>query len=343
MRTTLAGAPSAFEGGLLPLGSGTWAWIQPDGGWGEANAGLVVGDGASAVIDTLWDQRRCREMLGAMAAPTVGAPVELAINTHADGDHWWGNAELPAAARIVTSAEARTAMDEEETPRGMARLRRLTGLTGRLPGRGGEMGRYVRGMLEPFDFRHVDLRLPDDVFHGSATEHVGGRELGLRMLGPAHTVGDLVVHVPDAGVLFAADLLFVGVTPVMWAGPVDSWIEALDAILAMDADTIVPGHGPVGGPDEVRAMRDYWTWLDQAVAAQHRMGHRALEATIAVLRDPDAASWRRWLVPERTLISVTVMQRQLAGEGPLPRTTAVRAALFDQVASVRRALGDGGG
>lgn len=341
MRTTLSGTGASFEGGLLPLGSDTWAWVQPDGGWGEANAGLVVGAGASTVIDTPWDQRLARGMLGAMAAATADAPVELAINTHSDGDHWWGNAELPADARIVTSREAREAMDEEETPKGMARLRRLAGLSGRLPGRAGGMGRYVRGMLEPFDFKGVTLRPPTETYDGRSTEVVGGRTLQLRTLGPAHTAGDLVVHVPDAGVVFAADLVFVDVTPVMWAGPVDRWIAALDAIMALDSGTIVPGHGPVCGPEEVRALRDYWAHLAVAVAAHHRMGHSATEATLAILRDPDFGAYRDWLVPERTVISVAVMLRQLADADPLPPTPMMRAALFDQVAHVAHVLGEG--
>lgn len=341
MRTTLSGAASSFEGGLRSLGSDTWAWIQPDGGWGESNAGLVVGAGASAVIDTPWDQRLSRAMLAEMAGPTAAAPVALAVNTHADGDHWWGNAELPEDIRIVTSRQARKAMDEEESPKEMARLRRLARTSARMPGRAGEVGRYARSMLGPFDFKGVTLRHPTETFEDHATEHVGGRALQLRTLGSAHTTGDLVVHVPDAGVVFAADLVFVGVTPVMWAGPVANWVAALDAILALDADTIVPGHGPVCGPAEVRALRDYWGHLAEAVVAQGRFGRTATEATIAILKDPEFGLYRDWLLPERTVISVTVMQRYLAGKGRVPRTPAMRAALFDQVAHIRRVLAKG--
>lgn len=341
MRTTLSGAAPSFDGGLRPLGSGTWAWIQPDGGWGESNAGLVVGDGASAVIDTLWDQSLTRAMLAEMAAFTADAPVRLAINTHADGDHWWGNAELPEDATIVTSREAEQGMQEEESPKELARLRRVARTSGRLPGRAGEVGRYVRGMLGPFDFKGVTLRHPDGTFDDRTTQQVGGRELVLQTLGPAHTTGDLIVHVPDAGVVFAADLVFVGVTPVMWAGPVSRWIEALDTILALDAGTIVPGHGPVCGPDEVRALRDYWVHLSEAVAARQRFGRSATQTTIEILQDPDFGAYRRWLLPERTVISVTVMQRHLAGKGRVPRSAAMRAALFDQVAHIARVLEKG--
>lgn len=338
MRTTLSGAASSFEGGLRPLGQDTWAWIQPDGGWGESNAGLVVGRGSSAVIDTPWDQALSRAMLAEMAGPTADAPVRLAVNTHADGDHWWGNAELPEEATIITSREARAGMDDEESPKEMARLRRLARTSGRMPGRAGEMGRYVRGMLGPFDFKGVTLRHPTETYEGRTTEQVGGRALELRTLGPAHTTGDLIVHVPDAGVVFAADLVFVGVTPVMWAGPVANWIAALDAVLALDAGTVVPGHGPVCGPDEVRALRDYWTHLSEAVVAQNRFGHSATEATIAILQDPEFGAYRDWLLPERTVISVTVMLRHLNGKGRVPRTAAMRAAMFDQVAHIRRVL-----
>ncbi|MEV4421520.1 MBL fold metallo-hydrolase [Patulibacter sp. NPDC049589] len=340
MSTSLSGAAAAFDGGLRPLGSGVFAWIQPDGGWGESNAGLVVGDGASAVIDTPWDQRLARGMLGAMAEHTDGAPVRLAVNTHSDGDHWWGNAELPESTTIVTSKESLAAMKEEAPPKELARLRRLAGISGKVPGRSGEMGRYVRSMLGPFDFKGVQLRLPEETYEGRSTEHVGGRALELRTVGPAHTLGDLVVHVPDAGVVFAADILFVGVTPVMWAGPVSNWIAALDLLLELDADTIVPGHGPVCGPDGVRAMRDYWTWLEEAVLMQHRFGHSARQATLEIVRSDGFGAYRDWLLPERMVISVTAMLRHMAGKGRVPHTAAMRAALFDQVSIVKRTLAE---
>ncbi len=246
MSVTLHGKPARFDGGLREVGDGCWAWLQPDGGWGEVNAGLVVGDGASAVVDTLWDQPRARQMLAAMEPHTRQAPIALAVNTHSDGDHWWGNAELPAKAEIVTSRASLETMREETPPAGMARLRSLARMVRRAPGGAGAMGRYVSAMLKPFDFEHVELRFPERVFAGQRSETVGGRELRLVEVGPAHTPGDLIVHVPDAGVVFAADILFVGVTPVMWAGPLANWLRALDLLLELDADIFVPGHGPVG-------------------------------------------------------------------------------------------------
>jgi glyoxylase-like metal-dependent hydrolase (beta-lactamase superfamily II) len=83
------------------------------------------------------------------------------------------------------------------------------------------VGRFVGEALGPFSFREVRLRRPDRTFRGELALEVGGREVRLIEVGPAHTPGDLIVHVPDARVVFAGDILFIGVTPVMWAGPVE--------------------------------------------------------------------------------------------------------------------------
>jgi hypothetical protein len=68
---SLHGAPARYAGGLADLGRGVWAWLQPNGGLGESNAGLVVGTGESLLIDTLWDLPLTRRMLEAMAEPTA--------------------------------------------------------------------------------------------------------------------------------------------------------------------------------------------------------------------------------------------------------------------------------
>src|SRR4051795_12303000 len=92
---TLTGAPARFPGGLREVAPRTWAWLPPNGGLGEANAGLIVGDGGSLLVDTLWDERLTRRMLTAMQPQLADAPLRRAFITHPDGDHWWGNAALP--------------------------------------------------------------------------------------------------------------------------------------------------------------------------------------------------------------------------------------------------------
>ena len=336
MRLTLQGAEPRFEHGLREVAPGCFAWLQPNGAWGEANAGLVVGEGASLLVDTLWDQLLAREMLAAMEPHTSSAPIELVVNTHSDGDHWWGNAEAPASAQILTSQASLDTMREEAPPSALDRMRKLTSLTrhvpGVVPGGIGPMGAYVNAMLAPFDFGEVTTRLPDRDFSGRAAERVGGREVELIEVGPAHTPGDLLVFVPDARMVFAADILFLQSTPVLWLGPLENWLAALDLLLGLEADVYVPGHGPVGGRAEIELLRDYWWWLDTGVRDAFERGLSAPEAARELIADSGFAAYSGWECPERMMISVTTLHRSLEGKGPIPATPQGRAGVFREVA-----------
>ena len=343
MRLTVHGEAENFAGGAHEIASDTWAWLQPNGAWGESNAGLICGNDSSALIDTLWDRPLTRRMLNAFAPRFEGAPLRYVVNTHSDGDHWWGNGELPDAVEIVTSAASFSVMQQEAPPSAMARQRKLARLNARLPewvpGGLGQMGRYTSGMLSPFDFDRIGrTRLPDRSFEGRETLDVGGRRLDLIEVGPAHTQGDLIAHLPDVGVVFAADILFVDVTPVMWSGPVANWLRALELLLSLDAEIYVPGHGPPAGRADAQRLHDYLRWLQQGVADQHSGGASSLEAVIALTRDPEFDRWRDWISPERIVITATAEHRALSGRGAIPATVPSRVRLFSQVAEAQRRL-----
>ena len=91
-----------YAQGLYDLQNGVYAWLVPNGSWGESNAGLIIGEGQSLLIDTLWDVKYTRIMLDAMQSLTSNAPITTVVNTHADGDHFFGN-QLVAEADIITS------------------------------------------------------------------------------------------------------------------------------------------------------------------------------------------------------------------------------------------------
>lgn len=336
--TTLHGAEAKYEMGLQDLGGGLYAWLQPNGVWGESNAGLVVGDGESLLVDTLWDVRLTRRMLDAMAPLTAAAPITTLVNTHSDPDHWWGN-ELVASARIVTSRTSAEIMAGERTSE-MTRFATLGAAmraAGRLPLRQtdalGTIGEYVRKVLAPFDFSGITLTRPTETFSGSYALEVGGVAVELLEVGPAHTPGDLVVHVPARKTLFAGDILFIGTTPVMWAGPVAGWIAALDRVLALDPDTIVPGHGPLTDADAVRRLRDYWTWLDGAARERFGAGMAAAAAARDIARSPEFSQteFAGWECPERIAINVHALFCEYRGE-ILARTPRVTVELFSRAA-----------
>ena len=88
---------------LTEVADGCLAYLQGDGGWGWSNAGLVIGDGVSLLVDTLFDLKLTQRMLDAMGDHTRPAPIGTVVNTHANGDHCYGN-QLVVDAQIVSSA-----------------------------------------------------------------------------------------------------------------------------------------------------------------------------------------------------------------------------------------------
>jgi glyoxylase-like metal-dependent hydrolase (beta-lactamase superfamily II) len=298
------------------------AWLQPNGSWGESNSVLIVGDGASALVDTLWDVGLTARMLGAVRPLVERAPLATVINTHSDGDHWWGN-QLVAGAEIVATEAAAQVMSGQ-SPDEMCRFGGL-GAALRLAGRVpvsypkredvATIGRFVGEVLRPFDFGEVLPTPPSRTFRGELALEVGGREVRLIEVGPAHTPGDLVVYVPDARTVIAGDILFIGVTPVMWSGPVERWLAALERLIDSGAETFVPGHGPVCGIAEIERLGDYWRWLESA--ARRRLAAGASPAVVArelVLGEEIAArGFANWLDPERAVINVRTIDAHRRG------------------------------
>ena len=310
-RTPL-GESALFGGGLVEVGDRAWAWLQPNGGLGESNAGLIVGDGSSLLVDTLWDARLTRLLLTATGEVTAaaGAPLAQLLNTHGDGDHWYGNGLLAEAVEIVASERAVEQM-RDEPPSMLTRLAPIgpvAGLAGRLPLLPGR--RSMRGLarfgtaLDSYEFGGLEPRLPGRSFSGSIDLDVGGRRVEVIEVGPAHTAGDVIAWLADARVLFAGDIVFNEVTPIMWAGPVRNWIDALERIERLGPEVVVGGHEPPCGVDRVQELRDYWIWLrDEIVASGDDSPHDLAERLVRS-KEYASAPWGTWRNPERTLVNV---------------------------------------
>ena len=248
------------------VADGCHAYLQGDGGWGWSNAGLIVGDGTSLLVDTLFDLRTTQRMLDSMTEHTRSAPIDTVVNTHANGDHCYGN-ELVGGAEIVASSA--TAAEMAEVPPSM-----LAALN-QAPG---DVGDLFRSFFGEFEFDGIELRPPDRTFDGRLGLDVGGRAVELIEVGPAHTAGDTIAIVPDAGVVYTGDILFIGGTPIVWAGPLSNWIAACDLMLGMDVDTVVPGHGPVTDKAGVTAVRDYLAFVETEAKQRHDAGIDAFDA-----------------------------------------------------------------
>ncbi len=262
--------------GLHELGDGCFAYLQPDGGWGWSNAGLIVGEGASLLVDTLFDLDLTAAMLDAMAPVMGRAPIDTVVNTHANGDHCYGNGEV-VRRRPDVEIVASTATAHEMTEVPPAMLAALN----QAPG---EVGDLFRSFFGEFHFDGVELVAPTTTFDRRLDIEVGGRLVELIEVGPAHTSGDTIVHVPDSRTVYTGDILFVGGTPIVWAGPLSNWVAACDLMLGLDVDTVVPGHGPLTDTAGIVAVRDYLGFVDAEATARQAAGLDAFEAARDIAR-----------------------------------------------------------
>jgi cyclase len=287
--------------GLQEVGDGLYAYLQPDGGWGLSNAGLVVDGESTLLIDTLFDLTLTERMLADMrrAAPAA-AHIDTLVNTHANGDHCYGN-QLVGDALIVASEH--TAVEMAELPPAA-----MAALVAQAPNMG-ELGAFFLHCFGAFDFNGIEPVLPKRTFSGELTLRVGSREVRLIEVGPAHTRGDTLALLPADRVLFSGDILFNEAHPIAWAGPVSNWIAACERILAMDVDVIVPGHGPVAEKASVAELKAYFEYLYAQAGACHAEGMTPLEAARAIALE----RWADWGDGERLVVNLATIFRELDG------------------------------
>jgi glyoxylase-like metal-dependent hydrolase (beta-lactamase superfamily II) len=306
--TTLGIRP--YERGLNDLGGGHWAWLQPDGSWGWSNAGLIVDGDESLLVDTLFDLKLTGEMLDAMRASVPAArDIGRLVNTHSNGDHCNGN-ELVAGAEIIASAACAEEM-AHESPENMVAMKRQAAELG-------DLGEFFLHCFGAFDFEGITQTPPTRTFEGELGLSVGDKRVELVQVGPAHTRGDVLVHVPGAsgtgGVVYTGDILFIEGHPIMWAGPVGNWIAACERILAMDAEQVVPGHGPVTDARGVTAVRDYLVYIRDEARKRYDAGLDATEAAF----DISLADYDGWGDAERIAVNVATLYREFAGDASAP-------------------------
>jgi cyclase len=293
---------SNYSLGLHEVGEGCFAYLQPDGGWGYSNAGLVVGDGASLLVDTLFDLKLTAAMLNSMKQATETAPISTVVNTHANGDHCYGN-QLVEGANIVASSA--TAREMTEVPPSM-----LAALN-KAPG---EVGDLFRSFFGDFEFDGIDLSLPTQTFDKRLDLNVGGREVQLIEVGPAHTAGDTIAYVPSTGSVFTGDILFIGGAPIVWAGPLQNWIAACDLIIGLEATVVVPGHGPLTDNVGVREVRDYLSYVLNEATERQAQGMDAFDAAREICKNmmgDTSKSFAGWKEFGRISVNVDTVYRTL--------------------------------
>jgi cyclase len=145
--------------------------------------------------------------------------------------------------------------------------------------------------------------------------------------GPAHTTGDAVAWVPERSVLFAGDLLFNGGTPFVLMGSVAGSLAALEKLRSFPARTLVPGHGPVSGPEVIEPIAEYLRFVQDTARQAKAAGLSPLEAA----RQTDLGRFAEWHDRERIVGNLHRAYAELDGAAP-GAPIDLRAALGDMIA-----------
>ena len=254
----------------LEVSDGIFAWVQHDGTWWINNAGFLVADSGVVAVDACSTEARTRALLAGIRAVTT-QPVRTLVNTHHHGDHTFGN-YLFEPATIV----------------GHERVR--DGIRGWGPPRSAPFWTDV-------DWGEIRLSPPMLTFTEGVDVWSGDLRCEIRHLGMrAHTDNDSIVWVAERRVLFAGDLAFNGGTPFALMGSVSGWIEVLETVLRpLGARTLVPGHGPVCGPEVIDDVLAYLRFVQDLAREAKAAGLTPLDAA----RQADLGGFKDLLDAER--------------------------------------------
>ena len=286
---------------LDEVSAGIYAYIQPDGSWFLNNTGFLVGRKGVISIDTTATERRTRKYLEAVSNVT-SQPVRTLINTHHHGDHTHGNCLLPLATII---GHPRCREEILKTP---------------FPPPAGLWTNVEWGDLRP--------EPPFVTFDDHLTVWVDDLRVELHAVPtPAHTTNDIVAWIPQRSVLFTGDLLFVGGTPFVPMGSVSGSLRALDWLRSFNAQTLVPGHGPVSGASALDSVEDYLHFVQDAA----RRGKMAGLTPLEMARQIDLGRFAELSDAERIVGNLYRAYAELDGAEPgAPIDTS--SALRDMVA-----------
>lgn len=285
---------------LRQIARDVYACLQPDRGLGWSNSGLV-NRGGGLVVDTFWDLPHTRRLIDEYSR-VCPQPARRVVNTHNNGDHCWGN-QLFQGAEIIGHRLCAEGMRKEAEP---ATLQMLKGAAA---GDDPAMAWFARALAE-WDFTGIELTPPTTLVDERLVLDLDGVEVRLVYVGPAHTAGDVIVHLPAERVVFSGDVLFRLCTPIGWEGTYDRWIGALDEIVALAPEVVVPGHGPLCGVEGPKEMKAYLQYVRAEAKRFFDAGLASLEAAKRI----DLAPYAGWTEPERLVFNVERAFREFRGE-----------------------------
>jgi glyoxylase-like metal-dependent hydrolase (beta-lactamase superfamily II) len=257
---------------IKQLDDGIFAALHREGGWAVANAGIVDLGDISLVYDTFVTVQAATDLKTA-AEKLTGKPTRFVVNSHYHNDHIWGNQVFESQAQIISSDDTllliKTEGKEEYDSYKEGSLPRLRELRSEFLKTDNESRRselstwisYYQGLVETFPI--LSVQYPNLTFNNRMEIHGADLEIELISFKGSHTGCDTILHIPSKRILFMSDLLFVNCHPYLADGDPDKLLSTLDEIESFQPKKLIPGHGPVGGIEDLRLMKEYIHHCDQ--------------------------------------------------------------------------------
>jgi cyclase len=258
---------------LEALADGVYAAIHIDGGAAISNAGIVDLGDRTVVYDTFMSPWAAEDLRLAAEALT-GRPIDAVLNSHWHYDHIWGNQVFGADTDIISTEETRRmfiatrghgAFDEfmAAAEANLDATRAQYGTT-EDEGQRRQLALWIDYHQGVADTKPVlQIRPPNVTFVERLALYGTDRLAELIPFAGGHTESDAVLFLPQEGIAFMGDLLFIGHHPYLGGGDPERVLRILDAVSDLSPDVLVPGHGPVGTADSLSQMGQYVRTLDR--------------------------------------------------------------------------------
>ena len=257
---------------LQQLAEGVYAAIHMEGGGAIGNAGIVDLGDRTLIYDTFIAPQPAVDLRRAAEALT-GRPIDAVISSHWHNDHIWGNQVFDANTDIISTGETRRMflatrghgaydafMAEAEANLESTRAQFQAAEE---EGERRQLALWVDYYQSVVETKPIlQIRAPNLTFEGRLAFHGSERSAELMAFEGVHTESDVVLFLPQEGIAFMSDLLFIGHHPYLGGGDPEHLLHALEAVSDLAPKLLVPGHGPVGPADSLTAMGQYVRTLD---------------------------------------------------------------------------------
>lgn len=306
---------------VFQLSEGVFACIHKVGGKAISNAGVIDNGTETLIFDTFLSPEVAEEFQS-MVDHYGLSPIRYVVNSHAHNDHIRGNQVFSEEVDIISTERTAQLMDEwekQEIPAEKAYAPPLVAYYDSLLQHfyGDSSGRefqHIRMWLPYYktlaeSHLKVSTRLPNLIVENSLSLDGPERRVCLLARGPGHTESDLILYLPDDGVVFTADLVFNHMHPYMGDGFPREWVAYLDYLESLKFSTVVPGHGDVCGRKEILAMKSYLRDMENLAIDMIREGMSLQQAS--EMRIPDA--YLDWWFENFFEYNLRFMYNQLSG------------------------------